>query len=337
MIRLPVSLLFTAISFLFLLRLPAADAVFSADGKRVWYTVAGIGSIGYLDISGHDGATSSDRLVDISRTGGPKVIQGLAISRTGNLLIAAPDAIWAFNPATTKTVRVATLPAGFNASDLAYEESTGAILVWGVFLAKDHTVRLHAAYRIAKDTNRCVPVLISGIGSWQSAAFDNSGHLFLGSGPDLWGGVLVPNENDPARQYPWQIHAFRLAALGTPVTGEGVDATQILHGIGGGVSLWLTMRGPEGSTLVRIPRPALTKTESGIDRLLSLADRWAFQQKLISSAQFASAENALPRLPIVAVNADGSRVVYQTADAGLRRWWLLEKEAKPRLLIEESD
>ena len=320
-------------------QLRAAEAVFSADGNRVWINPHQQATLAYLDIEGSDGAAEADRLIDVGRAGGPLQIQGLAISKSGNVLMASVDAVWAFNPASGNVVRVAKLPAGFEASDLAYETISGAILVWGAFVGSDRSVLRSAAYRIARQTNRPVPVLIDGIGSWDNAAFDDAGHLFLGTGPDLWGGVLVPTESgDAAQDFPWQLHAFRIAAIGTPVNGEDRDAMQVIHAIAAsGSSLLITIRGPEGSTMVRLARPALKATATGVDRVTRLADRWALQQKVIDSAQIIGKESSLPRLPIVAVSADGHRVVYQTAATGIRRWWLADKMSAPTLLVEESD
>jgi hypothetical protein len=332
------TLLIAAVLLLLPSLLAAAEAVFAADGNRIWLATHQDGLVAYLDVSGSDGATHADRVIDVAQMGGPKTINGLAVSKSGNLLMAAPDAIWAFNPATEKVVRVAGLPAGFQAADLAYEHASGAILVWGVFLRDDHTVRRNAAYRIASGTNRSVPVLIDGIESWEAAAFDDDGTLFVGSGADLWGDVLTPTEDESGREFPWQIHAFRLAMIGTPVTGEGADETQTIHGVAaGGNTLLLTMRGPNGSTLVRMPRPPLTKRAPGVNRVTSMSERWSFQQKVLASAQLVTAADALPLLPLVAMSRDGARVVYQTAAAGVRRWWIMEKWAKARLLLEESD
>jgi len=317
----------------------AAEAVFGADVNRVWINPHQQGVIAYLDIKGGDGATAADRIIDVGRAGGPLQIQGIAISKSGNVLMASLDAVWAFNPESGNVVRVAKLPAGFEASDLAYENSSGAILVWGAFAGPDRTVLRSAAYRIARQTNRPVPVLIDGIASWESATFDDTGQLFLGTGPDLWGGVLVPTESgDAAQDYPWQLHAFRIAAMGTPVNGEDRDAMQVIHAIAaGGSSLLITMRGPEGSTMVKVARPALNATATGVDRVTGLADRWALQRKVIDSAQIIGKEASLPLLPIVALSADGHRVVYQTAATGIRGWWLSDKTSAPKLLIEESD
>lgn len=339
----PVRAIFLPAAFLISLatgpQLRAADAVFGSDGNRVWINPHQQGTLAYLDTNGGDGAAEADRIIDVGRAGGPLQIQGLAVSKSGNVLMASLDAVWAFNPVNGNVVRVAKLPAGFEASDLAYENASGAILVWGAFIQSDRTVLRSAAYRIARQTNRPVPVLIDGIGSWESAAFDDAGHLFLGTGPDLWGGVLVPTESgDSAQEFPWQLHAFRIAAIGTPVNGEDRDAMQVIHAIAaGGSSLLITMRGPEGSTMVRVAPPALSTTATGVDRVTGLADRWAMQRKVIDSAQIIGKANSLPLLPIVALSEDGHHVVYQTAATGIRRWWRADKSSAPKMLVEESD
>jgi hypothetical protein len=317
-----------------------ADTVFSADGKRVWMNLSE-GKLGYLDIDDRENTTESDRQINVIQGGvGPKIIQSLAMSKAGNLLLAAPDAVWAFNPATSKIVRVAAMPAGFDIGDMAYQETTGAIFVSGWFTRADHTVERMAAFLIAKGSDKAEPVYITGIDSIIAAAFDSGGQLYLGVGPDLWGGELVATEHEQASDYAWQFRGFRLAGLGTPLSGEGSNASQVISSLfAGGGRLTITMRGSEGGTILRLPTPAMPHYEGGgpLDRVLPLKARWAFQQKVTGSVQFVTPPDALPRLPIVAVSADGARIVYQTAATGVRRWWLLEKTGKPRMFKEESD
>lgn len=319
--------------------LNAAEAIFGSDGKRVWMTGAEPGSVGYFDVGDREGTSAGARTVDVAHAGGPQNINGLAISKKGNLLLAAPDAVWAFDPAATKAVKVAALPIGFSATDLAYQESTGAILVWGWFLKPDNRVDRFAAWRIGKGESKTEPVYAGGLDSFETATFDATGRVYLGAGADLWAGDLVATEHEQAGEFPWQLRAFRLAALGTPVAGEGSDAGQQITGLAaGGGKLVVTVGSTEGSTLLRLPVPTLARHEGGeLNVVASLAARWALQQKVIASAQPITGIFALPRDPIVAVSGNGARVVYQTAAAGLRRWWLLDKAPKPKLLSEESD
>lgn len=179
-----------------------------------------------------------------------------------------------------------------------------------------------------------------GVDSSQTAAFDSAGRVYFGAGHDLWGGDLAETEHQAAGEFDWQLRAFRLAALGTPVSGEGPNAGQRIAALAaGGGRLVVTLGSDEGSAIVRLPAPALPRYEDGgqLNRLIDLKARWAFQQKILASAEFLTAANALPRNPIVAVSADGARIVYQTAGEGVRRWWLREKGPKPRLLLEEAD
>jgi hypothetical protein len=320
--------------------LSAAEAVFSNDGKRVWMVAPGEGQVAYLDIGEREKTAAGDRVVDIVKAGGPRNINGLALSKKGHLLLAAPDAVWALDTAALKAVRVAALPEKFRASDLAYQETTGAILVWGWFVREDHTVDRFAVWRIGKGESTAKPVYAAGVGSFETAAFDSAGRVFFGAGHDLWGGDLTETEHQAAGEFDWQLRAFRLAALGTPVSGEAPNAGQRIAALAaGGGRLVVTLGGDEGSTILSLPAPALPRYEQDalLNRVIDLKARWAFQQKVIASAQFLTAANVLPRNPIVAVSADGARVVYQTAGEGVRRWWLLEKAPKPRLLSEESD
>ncbi len=317
----------------------AAEALFGADGKRVWITTQS-DSLGYLDVDDREPTTASDRQLLLKRDGnGPTIVQSIALSEVGNLLLAAPDAVWAFNPATDKIVKVATMPVGFGIGDIAYQETTGAIFVSGWFTSEDTTIKRAGAFRVAKGSDKPQPVLISGIDSIQAVAFDKKGQLFIGAGPDLWGGDLAATEHESADEYPWQFRGFRLAALGTPMSGEGADADQVISSVAaGGERLIITMRGSEGGTILGLSIPVLPRHKEGaIDRLLPLKARWAFQQKVTGSIQFITPADALPNLPIVSVSADGTRIVYQTAAPSLRRWWIIEKAGKPRMLREESD
>ncbi len=315
-----------------------AEAVFSADGKRVWLVAGYPGELGCLAVDEQQGTAQADWKASLSAAGGPGTIRGLDLSQSGNLLLAAENAVWAFDPKTAKAVRVAALPAGFSPEDLAYQETTGAILVWGSFIRDDHSVDHRAAYRIGRGSDQPEPVLIEGLESWQTATFDAAGRLYLGAGPDLWGGVLVPTEHEKAADFAWQIRAFRIAALGTPMAGEGANAGQIIHSIGaGGGRLFIAMRSEKGSSLLRVTAPLPMRKDGSLDRLLDLKERWVFQQKVTASSEWIGAPGFLPNLPTVAVGADGRRVVYRTAATGVRRWWLVEKSGKPRMISEESD
>ncbi len=317
----------------------AADAAFFPTGKRMVFVAPGEGQIACLDLDERKTNAPSTSLIDIAHAGGPKLIQGLVFSRKGNLLLAAPDAVWAYDPAAAKAVRVAALPEKFGASDLAYQESTGAILVWGTFIKEDRTVDRFAVFRIGKGESKAVPVYAEGIEAFEHAVFDAAGRLFFSAGPDLWGGDLTETEHQAAGDFDWQLRTFRLAALGTPVAGEGPNAGQRIDGLAvGGGKLLLTLGGEEGSRLVRLSVPTLPRYAEGqLNRLIDLQARWAFQQKLIATAQLLTTADVLPRHPIVALSPDGARLVYQTAAEGIRRWWLLEKGLKAKLLVEESD
>jgi len=89
--------------------------------------------------------------------------------------------------------------------------------------------------------------------------------------------------------------------------------------------------------MLTLPRPLPIRKEGGVDRLLELKDRWAFQQKVIASIQLIGAPGSLPNSPTVAMQPSGNRILYQTAAPGLRRWWVIEKSGKSRLMSEESD
>ena len=329
-----------SLALFFVIALPgrSAEAVFGGDGQRVWFTTPQPGSVCAIDVDDREEKTAADRFVGIDVMGGPKEIRGLALSKKGNLLMVSADAVWALDPKSEKIARVVGLPAGFHPEDLAYQETTGGILVWGSLLREDATVERSAAYWVARGSDKPEPVVIDGVEGWQAAAFDAPGHLYLGKGPDLWGGALIATEHEQAADFAWQIRAFRIAALGTPVAGETSNAGALIHSIApNGARLIVTMRGPDGGTMLSLPRPLPLKKDGSVDRLLDLKSRWAFQQKVITSIQFVGAPNSLPPLPLVAVHPTESRIVYQTAAPGMRRWWVLEKSGKPRLMAEESD
>jgi len=212
----------------------SAEAVFSGGGGRVWLKVSQPGCLGYIDLDDHEGSTATDRMVGLDAMGGPAEVRGVDVSKKGNVLLLSSDAVWAFDTKAEKTVRVAALPAAFVPEDLAYQETTGGVLVWGSFVREDATVDRSAAYWIARGSDKPEPVLIEGIAGWQTASFDSAGHLYLGRGPDLWGGVLIATEHEKAADFEWQIRAFRIAALGTPVAGEGANAGALIHSIGAG-------------------------------------------------------------------------------------------------------
>ncbi len=320
-------------------RLTAADAVFTPAGKRVIFLAPGEGQLAYLDLDDREKNAPSSNVMDVAHAGGPKRIQGIAYPKKGNLLIAAPDAVWSYDPAVPKAARIASLPAKFNASDLAFQETTGAILVWGTFLRDDNTVDRFAVFRIGKGESKAVPVYAGGIDSFERGAFDAAGQFYFAAKADLWGADIIATEHQQAGEFDWQVRGFRLAALGTPVSGEAPNAGHFINALAaGGGKIFAVLGGDEGGAVLRLTAPTFARHKEGpLNRLVNPGERWAFQQKLIASAQTLTAANALPRNPIVAVSGDGARVVYQTAATGVRRWWLLEKGPKPRLLVEESD
>ena len=67
--------------------LSAAQAVFSADGQRVWMVGADAG-LGYLDLGDQEKTAAADRVIDVAKAGGPEEILGLALSKRGHLLLA---------------------------------------------------------------------------------------------------------------------------------------------------------------------------------------------------------------------------------------------------------
>src|SRR4051794_24882940 len=99
----------------------AAEAVFSADGGKVYCCRYRAGELGVIDLG-----AKTYSVVHLKELKSLEV-NGLARSNSGNILMTTAHAVWAWDPVKDKVVRVAEAGAKFSLEDLAYNPKTEEI------------------------------------------------------------------------------------------------------------------------------------------------------------------------------------------------------------------
>lgn len=315
----------------------AADAVFDATGQRLWHISPNAGEVAYLDLDDPEATEPSARVLDLKPSGIVGYVLSLGRSNKGNLLLASANELWAYNAGEAKAARVAAFQDGFSIADFAYDPVTGGILLWGYKGAE--TAATAEAYWIPAGQAPAT-VALSGVHSLAAAAFAPDGRLYFVDVPgDLWVGEVSAPEHDLSGDFAWQIWGYRLAPLAAPMSGEAAGAGKSIATILPSAKLiTLVLSSTDESSLVQVIPPAAKKREDGrLDRAPTLAARWAQQAAVIKSAVVLKLPHALPRFPRAALTPDGQRLAYQTAEPGLRTWWLRSPGSAPRVILKESD
>lgn len=328
---LPRCLVFVLAGFL-ALPLPAAQGVFSSDGRELFLNVTGeAGSLKAITL-----ATKSDRLIDLTSVVGPGRVNGLARARNGQLLVVTPQALFACTPGG-RGQRVTGFPPRFVAADVACHEASGDIVVSGAFTRPDDPNRVErdALLLLRRDAPEPSEIQTAGLTRLQAPVFDRDGWLHFAGDDDLWVGRVVRSE---VNGKPGAIlEAYRHAPLAGREVRESSEAQIVsaLALLGDKVCVELTSA--SGNTLVRLPRarPTLAKDGRLADFLSSAKPRWALHARVLGAAENLG---PLARSAGLCATADESTIAFQTAGPSLRRWNLLSiKDARPRELLTESD
>ena len=310
--------------------LPAADGVFSSDGREVFVNET------------HDPttlrvitvATKSARLLDLSPLVGPKTfLNGLARARNGQLLVATPEALFACGP-DGRGQKIAGFPPRFVSSDVACHEGSGDIVVSGAFTRADDPGRVErdAMILLRRDAPAPLEVVTEGLRTINRVFFDRDGNLWFAGDGDLWVGRLVRGDvNGKPGAF---LEAYRYAPLGVPETRENLNP-KIVHSLAvAGDRVWVEVAARSFNSLVRLPRFRPTGDRDGLNLVLAPAARWSLHGRVLAGA---ASVGDVSRTPCLCVSADESLVLWQSAAPGLRRWMLAGRDGKPRELLVESD
>lgn len=312
--------------------LPAAQAVFSADGREVFLNVTGAAdSLKAITL-----ASKADRLVDLRAVVGEARINGLARARNGQLLVVTPQSLFACTPGA-RGQRIAGFPPRFVAADVACHEASGDIVVAGSFVRAEDPNRVERAafLLLRREAPEPLEVQCEGLTRLGAPVFDRDGGLHFAGDDDLWVGRLVRGEvNGKPGAF---LEAYRYAPLAVPETRESGNG-QIVSALAFlGDKVCVEITGPSGNTLVRLPRarPTLGKDGHLTDFVSAPKVRWALHARVLAAAE---SLGAVSRPAYLASTADEATLVFQTAGPSLRRWNLLSpKDPKPRELLTESD
>lgn len=311
--------------------LPAAQAVFSADGKEVFVNVTG--SADQLKVITL--ASKADRVVDLTPVIGQARVNALARARNGQLLVLTPDALFAATPGS-RGQKIAGFPKRFVASEVACHEASGDIVISGGFVRADDATRVERDGLLLLRRDEPTPIVVGteGLTRLNAPCFDRDGTLYFAGDDDLWVGRI---QRQPGSEPAATLQAYRYAPLATPAAnamspGRVVSAIAPL-----GDKVCVELSSGQDNSLVRLPRAKLGRERDGAvsDFVLPPRLRWSLHTRLLGAAEFG---NTLGRTGFLAATPDESTIHFQTAAPGQRRYQLLSaKDSKPRELLTESD
>jgi hypothetical protein len=184
-----------------------AQAIFSKDASHAYFLVEDKPELVEIDLG-----AATCREVDLA----PAItepVEGITLSNSGFVLCLTSDALWSYNPATSKCVNVCKAPSGVDLQDIAYDPKTGEILAVGTQKTGSSDGSHWSILCLPKNANQFQDVGTRYDTAVGHPVFSADGTLFfVDDHADLWEGVLAKED----RQYdgpPWSLVAYRWAPL----------------------------------------------------------------------------------------------------------------------------
>lgn len=270
---------------------PAGEISFLPDGKSIARCQEGV--LLLKDLA-DEFPESEIKLPEAMRVDTP------ALARTeGRLVVAGPDLVMTWNPASKEWKELWKVPADRELSDVACNPKSGDIvfvlhareggeLSW-VLLPKGGTVALKIFNRHA--------------GGAVAPSFDAEGNLYFIREGDVWKGQLEKSEDE---EVPYILNGSRIWPLAMKLTSETNNsglAAKCVQPFGDKLLVDLSRdHGSGWGKIVRLPNADAYKD--------GLPLKWP---ELLETGGFAP----------LAVSPDGKTAAAWTLDA--RRWWVMEK------------
>src|SRR4051812_49197743 len=150
----------------------ASDAVFSADGGKVFCRNYEAGELFVGDL-----AAKTYKAVHLNDALKTLVVNGLARSNSGNILMATDHAGWAWDAAKDKVVKVADADEKYTLEDLAYNPKTEDILISADESQGKDQPADGVALLIKKGKSKAAQVFTRRVDRIQCMTFDKEGNL----------------------------------------------------------------------------------------------------------------------------------------------------------------
>jgi hypothetical protein len=166
----------------------ASTAVFSKDAKHVFLLKDRSAQLVDIDLATN---TSTQRDLSGSVKG---AIRDLTLSNSGFILCTASNAIWSYDPATEKCVKVCSNPKGWLFVQIACDPKTGAILATVDSPETNPDSDNWPAYFLTKGSEKPIRVRARYGTLINDPVFASDGDLYFVNHGDLWEGSIGDKE-----------------------------------------------------------------------------------------------------------------------------------------------
>jgi len=302
----------------------AADSTFSKDSTHVYAA-----RVGLVDI---DLAKQTCRNILLSSTEIGE-IQGVTLSNSGAVLFTTTNAVWSYDPATSKTVKLCNAPDNISLNDLAYNPATDQILVTGAAAPDPYSSEQPVILCLQKDGKQFANVRARYGARVDSPVFTADGTLFFTCVGDLWMGYIQAGDSD-SNTRDLDLTAYRCAPLASLIDENTSPPSTGLHDIAlsqhSVYAKYYRMGGSGWGSTLRFKRPApLSGDDGDDDRLPSVGSTdWKALQRIIDSVQVLD-DNPCS---ILCASRDGSLVFYYNSHPMPGDIHLIHHDGKPAIL-----
>jgi hypothetical protein len=292
-------------AFLFAQAVFAADSAFSKDGRHVYLIAYNRPGLVDLDLQGR-----ACGMVDLGKSF-KEPVKGVTLSNTGFILCATKAAIWVYDPATAKCIKVCDAPKGFEMDDIAYDASIGDI--YCTARQKEVSGQLYCWPKGGNKWEHVYNRYDSGV---YHPVFSAEGGLYFVVDGDLWAGFIGKEPKDSETGLYATVNAYRCAPLASMITENTSPASSGLHS----VSLtqhsiyaeYSRMGGSGWGAVVRFKKPvAFTVTNGERDDPPVNEGDWKDVQAIFASIEVISDTPC----DTLCTSPDGLVTVYTNADS----------------------
>ena len=320
--------LFSSAFFLIALQTNAGEAVFSADGAKVYFLSAeDKPGVEELDIA-------SGKVVQrfLEKELGGEAVVSLGRDGNGAILLVTPHALHAWSPENGRLKKLASASAGTKFDDVAHDLKHHWTLL--TFL-RDKPGENEGVFGLAllrDGESKTSEVFCRRVRFLEGPVFDRDGNLYFGTSGDLWHGEIIwDKEMEPARGI---LNAYRFCPIATLETTGATPAqcgARTVAWAGGHIYAHVKRLGGSGwGDIVRLKTPARKLDGDGeLDLAMELGKRAKVYTESLSSVESLMENGGWSHL---CGSADGRLVHFTTAGEQGRVHWLVRDGGKPMVV-----
>lgn len=309
--------------------LPAAEAVFTADGGRIFYCSIEPGRLGIVDVAG-----KKLELLPV-KAAGEDTITGLTRSSSGNIVMAAGKSIWAMNPDKKEAVKVCSAPDDKTEFiDISCNPKSGDFIITARRGASETTAGEHVTFVLKKGEKTVKELFVRRVERLGAAGFDAEGRFYFGDPYDLWAGDVMSLGDEEEMASGGVLNGYRYAPLATFQTNQGNGGPEITEAIAPAASgVYVAVVSRYGGKVLKLAHAPQAAEDSDEYLYEDVEKRIKVNIAALQSAKVLG--ECADRRSLLCVKPDGSAVCFLTtnADSGDRQILMLKNDREAEVVV----